>query len=157
MHENGNDLSANSFHEQWSIFQSKALEIFASARGEKIPGILWTSSLTKQGRVDHFLDPEDYIIQVWTKRDDPVIKELLEIGFKLIISNHDELYLDCGFANWYMSGSNSCSPYKGWQKMYENNPMGMASSEYQHLIMGGEAALWTETADKSCLDSRASI
>ena len=43
-------------------------------------------------------------------------------GFKVIMSNYDDLYLDCGFGAWVGEGNNWCSPYKGWQKIYMNDP-----------------------------------
>ena len=40
----------------------------------------------------------------------------------MIMSNYDDLYLDCGFGAWVGEGNNWCSPYKGWQKIYMNDP-----------------------------------
>merc|ERR1711894_86925 len=49
-------------------------------------------------------------------------------------------------------GNNWCSPYKGWQIVYDNSPRehyrnagGERSREQQ--ILGGEAAMWTEQVD----------
>ena len=35
--------------------------------------------------------------------------------FRMILSNSDATYLDCGYAGWVTDGNNWCSPYKGWQ------------------------------------------
>lgn len=43
--------------------------------------------------------------QVWTKGDDPEIQGLLKKGYKLIISNYDALYFDCGFGAWVGDGN----------------------------------------------------
>ena len=34
---------------------------------------------------------------------------------RMIMSNSDATYLDCGYAGWVIDGNNWCSPYKGWQ------------------------------------------
>ena len=57
-------------------------------------------------------------VQVWTDSsdcNDLTIKELAEAGYKLIFSNIDGAYLDCGYAGWVTDGNNWCSPYRGWQ------------------------------------------
>ena len=46
--------------------------------------IIWTSTLTEKGRADKYLDPNKYIIQVWTTGEDPLIAELLQKKFKVI-------------------------------------------------------------------------
>lgn len=120
---------------------------------------MWTSHLTEKGRVDKFLDPLKYIIQIWTKGDDLLIKELLDKKFRLIFSNYDALYLDCGFGAWVGEGNNWCSPYIGWQKVYDNSPIEMARTLTngkfdEKQILGGEAAMWTEQVDESNLDSK---
>lgn len=93
-------------------------------------------------------------------------------------------------------GNNWCSPYKGWQKAYDNSPLEIVKNQgygyKKHLILGkstfqtkrhllslssvwiseskfclvivvrslyiifvgGEAALWTEQADSTSIDSR---
>jgi len=136
----------------WKSFQEQAAEKVYSAAGKRLPLILWTNSLTEKGHVEKYLSKDDYIIQIWTKGDDAVVKELIEKGFRVIFSNYDAWYLDCGYSSWVGEGNNWCSPYKGWQLVYDNSPVehyrkqgGDATSE--HLILGGEAAMWTEQVD----------
>ncbi|KAA0202352.1 hypothetical protein HAZT_HAZT010950 [Hyalella azteca] len=78
--------------------------------------------------------------------------------YRLIFSNKDAWYLDCGFSAWVGEGLNSCSPYKGWQLVYDNSPKKIAlnvSTEVDFsLILGGEAPLWTEQADSLTIDGR---
>lgn len=53
------------------------------------------------------------------------------------------------------TGNNWCSPYIGWQKVYENRPMKMlkelgvntTQEQVRRLVLGQEATLWTEQAD----------
>ena len=43
------------------------------------------------------------MIQLWTDGSNPsdlTIKTVAEKGFKMIFSNHDATYLDCGFGAW---------------------------------------------------------
>ncbi|XP_063848104.1 LOW QUALITY PROTEIN: chitooligosaccharidolytic beta-N-acetylglucosaminidase-like [Scylla paramamosain] len=159
MTRNGYGLHADAYYQQWSIFQEKSHKLLTAAnKGVEVPGILWTSHLTEAGRVDRFLNNSQYIIQVWTTGHDPLIAELLQKGYRLIFSNYDAWYLDCGFGAWVGEGNNWCSPYSGWQKVYDNSPHQMAlnltNSTYANLILGGEAALWTEQVDDHNLDAK---
>nr|XP_045602904.1 chitooligosaccharidolytic beta-N-acetylglucosaminidase-like isoform X2 [Procambarus clarkii] len=159
MNSNNFGLESDSYYQQWAIFQEKSRQLLTSANGGKeVPGILWTSHLTEAGRVDRFLNNSQYIIQIWSTGDDPVIGELLNKNFRVIFSNYDAWYLDCGMGAWVGDGNNWCSPYKGWQKVYENSPYDLAISQtgssHPDLILGGEAALWTEQADDTAVDSK---
>ncbi|XP_068632300.1 chitooligosaccharidolytic beta-N-acetylglucosaminidase [Battus philenor] len=153
MVQNRWDLDKASYLKLWNYFQTKAQDKAYKAFGKRLPLVLWTSTLTDYSHVENFLSKDDYIIQVWTTGSDPQISNLLKKGYRLIISNYDALYFDCGFGAWVGSGNNWCSPYIGWQKIYDNSPKSMAR-EYSDLILGGEAALWSEQVDTSSLDGR---
>ena len=145
----------------FSSLQEKSRKLVTEAnKGVEVPGILWTSHLTEAGRVDRFLNTSQYIIQVWTTGHDPLIAELLQKGYRLIFSNYDAWYLDCGFGAWVGEGNNWCSPYSGWQKVYDNSPhkiaVNLTMSKHPNLILGGEAALWTEQVDDHNLDAKVS-
>ncbi|KAG8035909.1 hypothetical protein G9C98_003035 [Cotesia typhae] len=138
--------------------ETRAYEQLQIANGGKdIKAVLWTSTLTDQNYLRH-LDPQKYIIQIWTDVKDKTIKRLLDNKFQVIFSNYDALYLDCGFGAWIGAGNGWCSPYKTWQKIYDNSPLRIARSQgvtsKKHLILGGEAALWTEIAGSSSVDNR---
>lgn len=73
------------------------------------------------------------------------------------------LCLPFSFQAWIGPGNNWCSPYIGWQTVYDNDPiyllgnLGVNVSEnpaIQKLILGEEAALWTEQADDQSVDQR---
>ncbi|XP_063598482.1 chitooligosaccharidolytic beta-N-acetylglucosaminidase-like [Penaeus indicus] len=159
MEEQGRGRDADAYYKLWSDFQERAYGLLTAAnKGQKIPGILWTSELTLNRRAAKYLDPTKYIIQIWTTKDDAVIRELLEDKFRVIFTNYDHWYLDCGFGAWVGEGNNWCSPYKGWQKVYDNSPFDIATdltgSSHSDLVLGGEAALWGEQVDDMTLDSR---
>ena len=84
----------------WDMFQKKAYTKLVEANSNKeIPVVLWTSHLTAQGSVDKYLDKDKYIIQIWANSNDQVIAELVNKGFRVIFSNYDALYFDCGWVN----------------------------------------------------------
>lgn len=90
------DVSESNFYMLWHYFQQKAMNKLKIANdGKNISIILWSSGLTNEENIK-YLDPEKYIIQVWTTKYDITIGRLLRNNFKLIISNYDALYLDCG-------------------------------------------------------------
>ena len=71
-------------------------------------------------------------------------------------SNYDAWYLDCGYGGWVGAGNNWCSPYKGWQTVYDNSPRRLyrgqgGSPANEELILGGEAAMWTEQVDSAAI------
>jgi len=166
MEEHDHGLDADAYYKQWSVFQEHARELLINATEEDTAasaigqhGIIWTSHLTEEGRVDQYLNKTEYIIQIWTEYNSNVIKEVLEANFRVIFSNYDAWYLDCGFGAWVGGpGHNWCSPYKGWQTVYENSPHQIAQDltgdEHVDKILGGEVAMWTEQTDDSALDSR---
>ncbi|XP_047476575.1 chitooligosaccharidolytic beta-N-acetylglucosaminidase-like [Penaeus chinensis] len=159
MEEQGRGRDADAYYKLWSDFQASSYGLLTTANsGRQIPGILWTSHLTEEGRADQYLDKDHYIIQIWTTGTDKLIGELLQKKFRVIFSNYDHWYLDCGFGAWVGEGNNWCSPYKGWQKVYDNSPHAIATnltgSLQADLILGGEAALWSEQVDEMTLDSR---
>ncbi|XP_068248903.1 chitooligosaccharidolytic beta-N-acetylglucosaminidase-like [Palaemon carinicauda] len=160
MTTSGYGTNEDSYYRQWSKFQEKALQLLTSANNNaKIPGIIWTSHLTEEGRADLYLPKEDYIIQIWTEYNNTLIGELLDKKYRVIFSNYDHWYLDCGFGAWVGEGNNWCSPYKGWQTVYDNDPIQIAKTLATepldlNLILGGEAALWSEQTDNEALDSR---
>ncbi|KAH0552731.1 hypothetical protein KQX54_014551 [Cotesia glomerata] len=157
MTNRGWSLDDNGFMKLWMYFQELAFEKLNSGDEKIEKAVLWTSSLTDEEYLK-FLDPEKYIIQIWTDIYDSTIRRLLENDFQVIISNYDALYLDCGVEAWIGEGSNWCSPYKGWKKIYNNSPLNIARhhgvENKTHLILGGEAALWTEQTDSTSVDPR---
>nr|BAN29056.1 lysosomal beta-N-acetylglucosaminidase [Spodoptera frugiperda] len=153
MIQNRWNLDSAGFLKLWNHFQTKAEHKAYKAFNKTLPLILWTSTLTDYNIVDKYLDKDKYIIQVWTTGTDPQVEGLLKKGYRLIMSNYDALYFDCGFGSWVGKGNNWCSPYIGWHKVYENSPAAIAG-HHKDLILGGEAALWSEQSDSATLDGR---
>lgn len=147
------NLDDDGFMNLWEHFQENAVAALDKVDNRKVPVIVWSSSLTEEPYLTRHLDKDRYIIQYWTEKDDSLLEPLLQNGYKLIVSNADSLYLDCGFGSWVRNGNNWCTPYKGWQKVYDNR-MEDIGGEYIDQIMGAEATLFAEQVDEWTLDSR---
>lgn len=153
MFAQGWNLEAEDFMKLWNHFQVNALASLDRVDNRNIPIMIWSSTFTNEPALTKYVDKDRYIVQVWSRGDSNELKTLLENGYKLIITNHDALYLDCGFGSWVKDGNNWCSPYIGWQKFY-NNKMETIAGQYVDQIYGAEAALWTEQVDRWSLDAR---
>lgn len=147
------DLGSSGFVKSWGHFQSSALARLDKLTEKRLPIILWMSTLTDEPNLIEHLDKDRYIIQVWSYAVDPRYQTILENGFKMIVSNYDMHYLDCGFSGWVDDGHNWCSPYHGWQKIYDFT-MESIGGQYIDQILGAESPLWTEQTDDQALDSR---
>jgi hexosaminidase len=150
--EKGWGRSEQDFVKLWDLFQNESLTRLYKKADKQIPVIMWTSTLTQKEYLE-LLPKDKYIIQIWTTGSDPQISNLLNNGYKVILSNYDALYFDCGFAGWVTDGNNWCSPYIGWQKVYENRPAKFAGDK-KAQVLGAEAALWTEQVDSASVDTR---
>lgn len=127
VNEQGWGLSSSDFYEKvWPYFQAEAAKRLYKKAGKEIPIILWSSDLTALENVTEVLPQSNYIIQVWTSATSSAIQTLLAKNYSIILSNYDALYLDCGFAGWVTNGNNWCTPYKGWQLIYDNKPINIA-------------------------------
>ncbi|KZS17103.1 Beta-hexosaminidase subunit beta [Daphnia magna] len=68
-------------------------------------------------------------------------------------------YFDCGYGQWVGDGPNNwCSPYIGWQKVYENSPskliVNFNETYNPRQILGGEAAIWSEQVDSTTIEGK---
>ncbi|XP_066144169.1 chitooligosaccharidolytic beta-N-acetylglucosaminidase-like [Euwallacea fornicatus] len=154
MVDQGWGFTSEDFHMKvWAYFQAEASKRLYNKAGKELPIILWTSDLTSQENVTDILPPSKYILQVWTTSNDSTIQTLLSKNYSVILSNYDVLYLDCGFGGWVGSDNNWCSPYKGWQLIYDNKPIDIVGDK-KNQVLGGETALWTEESGINSLDSR---
>ncbi|KAK2720671.1 chitooligosaccharidolytic beta-N-acetylglucosaminidase-like isoform X2 [Artemia franciscana] len=155
---NGLSRTEEDFFHLWKYFQNTSLQRVDNVFGRDTPVILWTSSLTDQVAVNGHLDPGRYIIQVWSGSRDFTIPRLYYTGYRLIFSNVDAWYLDCGYGSWVGDGLNSCAPYKSWQVMYDNDldylMRGFGIRPDPGKILGGEAAMWSEQVDDATIDGK---
>uniref|UniRef100_A0A1A9ZNX1 Beta-hexosaminidase n=1 Tax=Glossina pallidipes TaxID=7398 RepID=A0A1A9ZNX1_GLOPL len=147
-------LDNSDFMHLWGHFQMKAMRtVDAVAKHKQVPIILWTSHLTNPAQINKYLNKNRYIIQMWTKHSDPQVLGVLKRGFRIIVSNNDALYFDCGGSDWLQPANNWCSPYIVWQRVYDNR-MENISKPYVSQVLGAEAAVWSEQIDEQNLDQR---
>jgi len=87
---------------------------------------------------EHFGDKLDKntIVHVWKAKS--TLDGVLKAGYKALLSNEDDWYLD------HLPTT--------WQTMYLNEPtFGLSEGSDPALIMGGESCMWGETVDASDL------
>ncbi|EDV91695.1 chitooligosaccharidolytic beta-N-acetylglucosaminidase [Drosophila grimshawi] len=161
MKKRGYDLSEASFLRLWSQFHQRNLQawdeinrrMFPSVSAAK-PVILWSSRLTDPEHIEQLLPKERFIVQTWVGAQDPLNRNLLQRGYRLLISTKDAWYLDHGF--W---GSTS---YYNWRKVYDNAlPVAprAASNQLPQVqqaaqVLGGEVCMWSEYVDQNSLEAR---
>lgn len=87
--------------------------------------------------------PNSTILQIWGQPSHAL--DLARRGFSLIMSPNSEYYLDCGLQGNFLTGGRRswCDPMSTSVSMYlfDPNPNNLSQ------IIGGEVALWAETAD----------
>ncbi|CAG9805205.1 unnamed protein product [Chironomus riparius] len=149
----GMEHTKEGFMELWEYYLENSVQRLEKSFGNTVPIILWTSSLTQEPYLTKHLDKDRYIVQVWLYKNDTEIKALLENGYKLILSNSDALYLDCGVGGWVNDGLNWCSPYNTWQTLYQNK-IDEIAGEYVNQVYGAEVAIWSESIDSTIIDLR---
>ncbi|XP_031354596.1 probable beta-hexosaminidase fdl isoform X2 [Photinus pyralis] len=142
-------------HDLWGVFTLKALERLKNANGGRLPKyvVMWSSNLSKKPYTSKYLNKHNIIIQAWGPFQWGQTTDLLQEGYRLIISHVDAWYLDCGFGRWRETGEAACDPYRTWQSIYSHRPWESISVS-KEKILGGEACLWSEQVDSDSLDGR---
>lgn len=140
-------------HDLWGEYTLKALERLKRANNNsKIPHVIvWSSNLSKNPYATRYLDPADIFVQSWGSSQWPDSIDLIEAGYKLIVSHLDAWYLDCGLGKWRETGDVACEPYKSWQRVYEHRPW---MQMRRQNIVGAEVCSWSEQLDEESLDAR---
>lgn len=69
---------------------------------------------------------------------------------KVILSNYDYLYMDCGMGN-YFGNPTFCDPFHTWADIYSFEPAGYLTDDQMANILGFEAALWGELDNDSVI------
>ncbi|CAJ2500952.1 Uu.00g038050.m01.CDS01 [Anthostomella pinea] len=104
---------------------------------------------------------DDVVVQSWL--GDAAIKSLTGQGHKVITSNYNYWYLDCGRGQWlnfangaqfdtYYPFNDWCSPAKGWRLVYSYDPRAGLTDDEAKLVLGGEVAAWSESIDEVNID-----
>ncbi|OXU27126.1 hypothetical protein TSAR_012992, partial [Trichomalopsis sarcophagae] len=144
------------YHVLWAEFEKKLHSRLIKANHGEAPKavILWSSPLTKRPYITQYLDSSVHVIQSWGGSNWPDTPDLLEDGFRVILSHVDAWYLDCGFGRWRETGEAACGEYRTWQTVYNHRPWRDYPPQQQHLLLGGEAAIWAEQLGQASLGPR---
>ncbi|KAI1828080.1 glycoside hydrolase superfamily [Xylaria intraflava] len=103
---------------------------------------------------------KDVVVQSWL--GDAAIASLTAQGHKVISSNYNYWYLDCGRGQWLNFAPADfqanypfldwCTPYKNWRLIYSYEPRANLTAEQAKLVLGGEVGAWSETIDDATID-----
>ncbi|KAL7745812.1 hypothetical protein ACLKA6_010006 [Drosophila palustris] len=151
MMSRGYDLSEASFLRIWSQFHQRNVEawdditrrMYPNLKDQK-PVILWSSRLTDPQHIEQLLPKERFIIQTWVGAQDSLNRDLLQRGYRLLISTKDAWYLDHGF--WGRTN------YYNWRTVYDN-VLPIAHGQVRQ-VLGGEVCMWSEYVDQNSLEAR---
>ena len=81
---------------------------------------------------------KDTIVHVWKEKT--TLDEVVQAGYKALLSNQNDWYLD--------------HETTSWETMYENEPTSdLTDPSTASLILGGESCMWAENVDISVLEN----
>jgi hexosaminidase len=105
---------------------------------------------------------DDAVVQSWL--GGTAVKDIAEDGHKVIDSNYNFWYLDCGRGAWlnfdngpafnqFWPFNDWCGPTKSWRLVYSHDPRAGLSKSAAKNVLGGEVAVWSESIDPQSLDT----
>ena len=119
--------------------------------------------------------PKDIILQAWNNGLEH-IQNLTALGYDVVVSSSDFMYLDCGQGgwvgndhrynvmvnptpgtpntNWGGDGASWCAPYKTWQRIYDYDFTQGLSDEQKKHVLGAIAPLWSEQVDDVTISAK---
>lgn len=157
----------------------KAVPIFRSRNntGNKDRRLMMWEDVVLSADIPAHNVPKDVIMQSWNNGVTN-IKKLASMGYDVVVSSADFLYLDCGFGGYVTNdprynvnsnpdptgaepsfnyggiGGSWCAPYKTWQRIYDYDfTEGLSTSEAKKVI-GLEAPLWSEQVDDTVISGK---
>ncbi|KAF5298995.1 hypothetical protein FQA39_LY11627 [Lamprigera yunnana] len=138
---NQKNRTVDNFLRLWGEYQINALKTYDNVVKHKNTQIIvWSSALTDVNIINRYMPNDRYIIQTWVPSNDNLSEQLLQLGYKVIISTKDAWYLDHGF--W------GTTLYHGWRTAYANR------LQKHENVLGGEVCMWGELVDENSLDNR---
>ncbi|KAK9728610.1 Glucosamine-6-phosphate isomerase (Glucosamine-6-phosphate deaminase) (GNPDA) (GlcN6P deaminase) [Basidiobolus ranarum] len=119
-------------------------------RENKKTPVTWQGALLTQ----NVTMDKDVVVQTWLGNSATLAA--VRLGHRVIASNYEHMYLDCGHGAWIGSslGNSWCDPYKSWQVIYNYDLTANMTASEAKLILGGETAMWGEQVDGVNFDSR---
>ncbi|KAK3861263.1 hypothetical protein Pcinc_032735 [Petrolisthes cinctipes] len=140
----------------WGEFQSRAKNLLADVnRGRPFLGIVRYSTLIATESSQRNLSPEEYAVQVTGPNSEKVTSDLLQKGYRVILSHNDAWDLGAGFSGSFRS---EVKNYIGWQTVYNQSlssgTSNLVGSGQSDLMLGGEALLWGHRVDDANIDAK---
>ncbi|KAK9899281.1 glycoside hydrolase family 20 protein [Cystobasidium minutum MCA 4210] len=91
------------------------------------------------------------IVTAW--RGAGTFANITAAGYKVIQASYELAYMDCGMGGWVGLGASWC-PFVSWWTIYTSlsTLQGLSDAQKQ-LVLGGQAALWSEQAGPEVVDS----
>ncbi|KAJ2974853.1 hypothetical protein NQ176_g5841 [Zarea fungicola] len=121
--------------------------------------------------------PKSVIMQSWNNGITNIGK-LTQLGYDVVVSSADFLYLDCGFGgyvtndprynvqenpdptgatpsfNYQGFGGSWCAPYKTWQRIYDYDfTLNLTDAQKKH-VLGAASPLWSEQVDDTIISGK---
>ncbi|KOS22987.1 Beta-hexosaminidase [Escovopsis weberi] len=157
----------------------KAVPIFLDAKntGKKDRRLIMWEDVVLSADAAAKNVPKSVIMQSWNNGIDNIAK-LATMGYDVIVSSSDFLYLDCGFGgfvtndarynvmsnpdptgaeasfNYQGAGGSWCAPFKTWQRIYSYDfTTNLTAAQAKH-VLGAAAPLWSEQVDDTTISSK---
>jgi hexosaminidase len=163
--------SSRTYDDLLQIWVDKAIPIFNSVSNKRL--MMWGDVLLNTPHANNL--PKNVIIQAWNNGLQD-IDNATKLGYDVVVSSSDFLYLDCGFGGWvsndprynemvnpnvsvpnfnYLgSGGSWCAPYKTWQRIYDYDfTLNLTDAQKSH-VLGAEVPLWSEQVDDTVISSK---
>ncbi|KAG9246844.1 beta-N-acetylhexosaminidase [Calycina marina] len=152
-----------------------AMPIFKAPNNRKL--IMWEDVVIGASGVHANTVPTDIVMQSWNNGI-ANIKALTSMGYEVIVSSSDWLYLDCGYGGWVSNdprydinvnpdaatgdsnfnfggnGGSWCAPYKTWQRIYDYDFTANLTAAEAEKVIGVTAPLWAEQVDDTVVSSK---
>lgn len=101
------------------------------------------------------------VVQTWLSSTS--VQSVVARGHKALVGSYDYWYLDCGAGQWlnfdngesyerWFPFEDYCSPLKNWRLAYSLDPLAGIEEGKRHLVIGGEAHVWSEQTDEVNFD-----
>ncbi len=166
-----NENSSRTFNDLAQYWIDNSLPIFNNTKNRRL--IMWEDSITNKD-FSAINIPKDIILQSWSFSSLNNVKKLTSMGYDVIISSADFLYLDCGFSSFLTNdpridvisdgsdefnygkgaGGSWCGPYKSWQRLYDFEFLSNLTDDEKDHVIGGSVALWSEQSDGNTIDTK---
>lgn len=160
--------AGNSMGDLYQYWVDRAIPTFRAQANRTF--VMWEDVKLSTAVAATGVVPTDIVLQAWNNGL-AHISNLTALGYRVIVSSSDFIYLDCGYGgwvsndprynvminpnatdgspnfNWGGSGGSWCAPYKTWQRIYDYDFTFNMTSAQKALVQGAIAPLWSEQVD----------